>query len=389
MSCCLPTHNVGYCPEDTCQHCTVPTYAFPDQARFGAATLQQCMSANGVLSSASTEMRHNQPFVLVGGTYYEFNGANFLHLATQERIGFTPHPIFPLSEAFFFRASKYPLTGTDISLQGQVPYASSGEVIREGDLVFLSAQIGGHVLSQPKPPSPFSLPAFIVPAHNAIQNFNYYGTQAPECMRIVSADYDSSVPPDQQPPVRLDGSKAYFFQFTRVGQSLQVLPGATPAPCVVRTSEHKGDSTRLIPLSAVVLYNIPTAPQQQQQPAANNGQQQQQQQPAANNASMAPTAEQIAEQASNDAQQLSAAAQNAAEAAKAAAKNGNTQEAQQAAAASNNAAQISGEAAQVAANAARAANSAKANQSAAAANAAAQRANGAAQAANNAVNGSQ
>jgi len=388
MSCCLPTHNVGYCPEDTCQHCTVPTYAFPDQARFGAATLQQCMSANGVLSSASTEMRHNQPFVLVGGTYYEFNGANFLHLATQERIGFTPHPIFPLSEAFFFRASKYPLTGTDISLQGQVPYASSGEVIREGDLIFLSAQIGGHVLSQPKPPSPFSLPAFIVPAHNAIQNFNYYGTQAPECMRIVSADYDSSVPPDQQPPVRLDGSKAYFFQFTRVGQSLQVLPGATPAPCVVRTSEHKGDSTRLIPLSAVVLYNIPTAPQQQQ-PAANNGQQQQAQQPAANNASMAPTAEQIAEQASNDAQQLSAAAQNAAEAAKAAAKNGNTQEAQQAAAASNNAAQISGEAAQVATNAARAANSAKANQSAAAANAAAQRANGAAQAANNAVNGTQ
>jgi len=366
----------------------VPTYAFPDQARFGAATLQQCMSANGVLSSASTEMRHNQPFVLVGGTYYEFNGANFLHLATQERIGFTPHPIFPLSEAFFFRASKYPLTGTDISLQGQVPYASSGEVIREGDLIFLSAQIGGHVLSQPKPPSPFSLPAFIVPAHNAIQNFNYYGTQAPECMRIVSADYDSSVPPDQQPPVRLDGSKAYFFQFTRVGQSLQVLPGATPAPCVVRTSEHKGDSTRLIPLSAVVLYNIPTAPQQQQ-PAANNGQQQQAQQPAANNASMAPTAEQIAEQASNDAQQLSAAAQNAAEAAKAAAKNGNTQEAQQAAAASNNAAQISGEAAQVATNAARAANSAKANQSAAAANAAAQRANGAAQAANNAVNGTQ
>lgn len=370
MSCCRPTHNVGYCPADTCRPCTVPTYAFPDQDRFGAsAALSQCMSANGVLSSTMPVMRHNQPFVLVTGTYYQFNGALFTYLATGERMGFTAHPIFPLSEAFYFRAHKYPWTGVDVTAQG-VPYQSTGTVIREGDFVFLSSLASGFVLGQYKPPSPYALPYFNTPAADAIRHFTDYGTQSGETMRIVSDSFDPSLPPNEQPPVVLDGSKAYHFQFTRVGQNLQVLPGATPAPCSVRTSEFRGDSTRLIPLAPVVLYRPPQEQQaqQQQQPSAN--------QMSNSNQPAQPTAEQVSVDASQAAEQAAAAAAQAEQQSAEAARQNNAGAAAAAAneaAAAANFGQQAANASQAAANAAP--NSAAAQQAAQQANQAAANAN--------------
>lgn len=262
MSCCKPRGLLA-CSGDSCVRCTVPVAAFPDQATQAAqgAVLQQCLSANGVLSGTSSVLMHDQPVLLVSGTYYEFNGSEFLMLGSQELLTFTATPAFPLSEVFYFRAKKYPITGIDIAPDGTVPYQSAGPVIREGDLLMLESPVAQAVLYTRGVPSPFNLPFFGPSVVQAIDEFQRFGTQSGATMRIISDTYDDSIPRQEQPAVTIDGSKAYYFQFTRTGQSLSVLPGATPAPCAVKTSAMRGDTngTRLIPLSASTFYQVPPA----------------------------------------------------------------------------------------------------------------------------------
>ena len=81
---------------------------------------------------------------------------------------------------------------------------------------------------------------------NAISDFTSYGTQAPTNVRIISEDFDPSVPAERQPAVKMDGSKAYMIQFTRTGQNLCLYPGQEPAPGFVKTSAFKGEGTRWV-----------------------------------------------------------------------------------------------------------------------------------------------
>lgn len=243
----------------------MPASTFPDQSTDASqgAVLQQCLSANGVLSSTSSVLQHDQPVLLVGGTYYAFNGAEFLMLGSQQLLTFTATPAFSLSEVFYFRVKKYPITGIDIAPDGTVPYQSAGPVIREGDLVMLESPVAQSVLYTRGPPSPYNLPYFGPSTVQAIEEFQRFGTQSGATMRIISDSYDASIPRQEQPAVAIDGAKAYFFQFTRTGQALSVLPGATPAPCAVKTSAMLGDTngTRIIPLSASTFYQVPPASQ--------------------------------------------------------------------------------------------------------------------------------
>jgi hypothetical protein len=263
MSCCRS--RIPACPNDSCLRCSVPASTFPDQSTDASqgAVLQQCLSANGVLSSTSSVLQHDQPVLLVGGTYYAFNGAEFLMLGSQQLLTFTATPAFSLSEVFYFRVKKYPITGIDIAPDGTVPYQSAGPVIREGDLVMLESPVAQSVLYTRGPPSPYNLPYFGPSTVQAIEEFQRFGTQSGATMRIISDSYDASIPRQEQPAVAIDGAKAYFFQFTRTGQALSVLPGATPAPCAVKTSAMLGDTngTRIIPLSASTFYQVPPASQ--------------------------------------------------------------------------------------------------------------------------------
>lgn len=393
MSCCAPK-NLRYCPRDTCRKCTVPTYAFPDQPNIAAIGLSDALSINGVLSSGDTVMRHQEPFLLLGGTAYAHYGTPFLHLGSQESLSFTAHPLVPLSEAFYFRAHKYPVGGVDVAPDGSVPYQSNGAEIREGDTVFLSSMIGGHVLSQWQPPSAYALPSFNVPQKDALENWARYGTQSGETMRIVSDTFDPRLPPNEQPVVRLDGSKAYQFQFTRIGQNLAVLPGATPAPCQVRLSQYMGGPTRLIPFAPILFY------QQDRQRPLDSGDAANAATTAAGQPAAAPNAVQVngagngassdleaegaaAAQAANE---TAAMAEEAAGVSEQAAAKGDVETAVNAANASTRASQVANDAAGAANRIAAQANSVAANNAAASANGAAQRA---ANAARNAFNAAQ
>lgn len=374
MSCCGPK-NLRYCARDSCQKCTVPTYAFPDQPSFEAVR-SDALSINGVLSSGEPVMRHQEPFLLLGGTNYAHYGTPFLHLGSQEFLSFTADPLMPLSEAFYFRVHKYPVGGVDVAPDGTVPYQSSGPEVREGDTVFMSAMIGGHVLSQWHPPSAAALPQFVLPQKDTLENWARFGTQSCETMRIISDTYDASLPPNAQPVVRLDGSKAYQFQFTRIGQNLAVLPGATPAPCAVRLSQFMGGPTRLIPLAPVVFYRRdaraePVAVQNSPPTATNAGGQPASTPPAvAQNAAL----ENEAAAATKAAEETAAMAEEAAAVAEEAAQNGDAATAANAANASNRASEVANGAANVAISVANKTNSANAKNMASAASNAAQRA---------------
>ena len=409
MSCCAPK-NLRYCPRDTCRKCTVPTYAFPDQPNIAAVALSEALSINGVLSSGDPIMRHQEPFLLLGGTAYAHYGTPFLHLGSNESLSFTAHPLMPLSEAFYFRAHKYPVGGVDVAPDGSVPYQSNGAEIREGDTIFLTAMIGGHVLAQWQPPSAYALPYFNVPQKDALDNWARYGTQSGETMRIVSDTFDPRLSPNEQPVVRLDGTKAYQFQFTRIGQNLAVLPGATPAPCQVRLSQFMGGPTRLIPFAPILFYQ-----QDRQQPVngANGmtGETTPSGEPAAvpnavavnsvngngnsaaaNNANSTNAADLDAEgaAAAQAANETAAMAEEAAGVAEEAAANGDVNTAVNASNASTRASQVANDAAGTANSIAASTKSAAANNAAASANNAAKRAINAASnafnAAKNAVN---
>lgn len=225
----------------------MPTYAFAEQEPFG-------IGGEAALADSQT-LQHNEPFILVSGTYYQFNGSFFMYLGMQEYMGFTAHPKVPLSAPFYFTAHKYP-NATRSTATGGRSLQSSGTTIREGDTVFITSNASRLALAQYNPPSPYALPQFQVPISDAIENFAQYGTQDGACIRIFSDDFDLSVAPDDQPPVRMDGSKAYYFMLTRIGQYLQVLPGISPAPNVVHTSGFRGAETRLIPLTGQDFYGL-------------------------------------------------------------------------------------------------------------------------------------
>lgn len=239
--------NIKPCPEEFLPGCTVPTYAFGEQEAFG-------VGGEAALADSQT-LQHNEPFILVSGTYYQFNGSFFMYLGMQEYMGFTAHPKVPLSTPFYFTAHKYP-GATRSTATGGRSLQSRGTTIREGDVVFITSNASRLALAQYNPPSPFALPQFQVPISDAIENFAQYGTQDGGCIRIVSDDFNESVAPDDQPPIRMDGSKAYYFMLTRIGQYLQVLPGISPAPNVVHTSGFRGAETRLIPLTGQDFYGL-------------------------------------------------------------------------------------------------------------------------------------
>lgn len=241
---CFPRGGLPACGGHGCQEYPAPVLTFPQQH-------------TAVLSDALGDvLTHGQDVTLVHGTYYQFNGANFVHLGEQDYLSFTPHPRFPLSGLFQFRFHKYPIQGVDVNDDGSVPYQSPGLTIREGDFLMLECVGVNKMLTQIGAPNVFNMPFCSVPMRAATADFTSYGSQSPENIRIISDDFDVSLPAAQQPPVRLDGSKAYYIQFTRTGQNLALYPGQTPAPCLIKTSEYKGDGTRWLILPVTWHYGL-------------------------------------------------------------------------------------------------------------------------------------
>lgn len=242
---CFPRGGLPACGGHGCQEYPAPVITFPEQ--------QQDAVLSDVLSDVLT---HGQDVTLVHGTYYQFNGANFVHIGEKDHLSFTAHPRFPLSGLFQFRFRKYPLVGTDVNDDGTVPYQSPGLTIREGDFLMLECAGINKVVTQIGAPNVYNMPFCSVPLRDAIADFASYGSQSPENVRIISDNFDVSLPATQQPAVRLDGSKAYYIQFTRTGQNLALYPGQTPAPGLVKTSAYKGDGTRWLILPLTWHYGL-------------------------------------------------------------------------------------------------------------------------------------
>lgn len=251
---CAPRGGLPQCSQCVCPQWPAPVIVNPAQAVLAAAA-DACGVNDGLL-------RHDQVVTLNTATYYEFNGSYFLHLAVQDRIGFTAHPRFPLSTPFQWRLRKYPAMGIDVAPDGTVPYQSAGYVIREGDNLMLDCLGNQRTVSHFGAANPYNLPVCAVPQSWAISDFAQFGTKSPENVRIVSDDFDPTLPPAEQPPVRTNGTKAYYLQFTRDGQYLSVLPGQTPAPGLVKTSgaQNLGSRLLILPVGVHQQYMASAAP---------------------------------------------------------------------------------------------------------------------------------
>ena len=246
---CFPNGGLPTCASG-CPYYPAPVLTFPNQNLDAISSLVASEVRPGDLS-------HGQIVTLNHATYYEFSGSNFLHLGEQDYISFSPHPRFPISQLFQWSFQKYPYVGNDVAPDGSVPYASPGLTIREGDFVFLQNIGAQRATAQVGAPNPYNLPFVSVPTQNVVSDFSSYGSMAPTNMRIISETFDPSIPSSQQPAIKLDGSKAYFLQFTRTQQNLALYPGMQPAPCFVHTSAFKGNGTRWIILPINWHYNLP------------------------------------------------------------------------------------------------------------------------------------
>lgn len=240
---CQPNGGLPACGGGGCAHYPAPVIAFPDQPIAAAA------------AEVASEIRPDvlnvlQPITIVQGTYYQFSGANFVHVGESDYLSFSAHPRFPLSGLFQFQFRKYPLFG-EVALDGSVVYQSRGINIREGDFVSLECVGTQRFLTQLGEPNPFNMPYVAAPQADVIDHFKRFGSQSPENLRIISDTFDPLVPPNEQPEVKTDGSKAYYIQFTRTGQNLALYPGQEPAPCHLKTSGYKGNGTRwlLLPVN--------------------------------------------------------------------------------------------------------------------------------------------
>lgn len=242
-----------------CPQLAAPVMVYPEQplqALADEAAQQAEGSQPNYARNKTGELRHNEVITLVGASYYQFNGSFFVHLGEREFLSFSANPRFPLSDVFKWRFRKYPAIGTP-DQNGAYSYQSRGYVIREGDNLFLDCVGTQLIVTHNAKPSPYNMPFCAAPPQDALLDFDTFGTQSPENVRLVSEDYDPSVPHDQQPPVKTDGSKAYFIEFTRTSQNLALYPGQSPAPNLLKTSAYRGDGTRFLILPLQFHYDLP------------------------------------------------------------------------------------------------------------------------------------
>lgn len=180
---------------------------------------------------------HDKEVNILNVCYYKNEGANLLFLGEGTQISFTTQPETLNSELFQFRFRKYPLIeGAVRDAQGRVLYQSRGRCIREGDNLTMDNVAISRVLTHAGYVFPHNTPFINVPYRDALGNFDYMGTKSYENVRIISADFNPEIGLNDQPIVRMDGSKTYYIQFTRTGQFLSLVPDLKPAPCLVKTS---------------------------------------------------------------------------------------------------------------------------------------------------------
>ena len=180
---------------------------------------------------------HDKEVNILNACFYPHQGANLLYLGDGTQIAYTTLPETLNSELFKFRFRKYPLIdGAIRDTQGRVLYQSRGRCIREGDNLTMDNVAIGRVLTQDGFVSKYNPPFLNVPYRDALNDFDYAGTKSYENIRIISDDFDPTVPLNNQPIVRMDGTKKYYIQFTRTSQFLSLVPGQMPAPCLVKTS---------------------------------------------------------------------------------------------------------------------------------------------------------
>lgn len=180
---------------------------------------------------------HDKEVNIVNTCFYSNEGANLLFLGEGTQISFTTQPQTLNSELFKFRFRKYPLiTGAVRDAKGRVNYQSAGRCIREGDNLTMDNVAISRVLTHSGFVSPYNTPFINVPYRDALGNFDYMGTKSYENIRIISKDFNPTIPLNDQPVVRMDGTKQYFIQFTRTGLFLSLVPGLLPAPCLIKTS---------------------------------------------------------------------------------------------------------------------------------------------------------
>lgn len=190
---------------------------------------------------------HDKEVNIVNTCFYRHEGANMLYLGEATQIAFTTLPETLNSELFKFRFRKYPsIDGALRDNQGRVLYQSRGRCIREGDNLIMDNVANSRVLTQDGFVSNYNPPFMNVPYRDALDDFDYGGTKSAENVRIISDDFNPEIALNDQPIVRMDGSKKYYIQFTRSSQFLSLVPGQMPAPCLVKTSGAMLPSTSFI-----------------------------------------------------------------------------------------------------------------------------------------------
>ena len=190
---------------------------------------------------------HDKEVHILNACFYPNEGANLVRLGEGTQLQFTTQPEDLNSELFTFRFRKYPpIEGAVRDSEGRVTYQSRGRCIREGDNLTMDNVAVGKVLTHSGYVTPWNTPFVNVPYRDAIENFDYMGTKSYENIRLISEDFDPAVPLNEQPIVRVDGKKKYYIQFTRTGQFLSLVPGMSPAPCLIKTQGGMFPSTAFI-----------------------------------------------------------------------------------------------------------------------------------------------
>jgi hypothetical protein len=209
---------------------------------------------------------HDKPVQIVNTAFYPNEGANLLFLGEGTQLSFTTQPESLNAELFKFRFQKYPeIDGAVRDDQGRVTYQSTGQCIREGDNLTMDNVAHAFCLTHSGFVSPYNTPFMNVPHRDALDNFEYMGTKAYENIRIISKNYDPTVPPNNQPVVTLDGKTKYFIQFTRTGNFLSLVPGLMPAPYLIKTSGFMGPNTSFIFLDPTFVFTSRAAALKAQQ----------------------------------------------------------------------------------------------------------------------------
>jgi hypothetical protein len=209
---------------------------------------------------------HDKQVNIVSTAFFPNEGANMVFLGESTYLSFTTQPETLNSELFKFRFRKYPdIEGAVRDDSGRVTYQSGGQCIREGDNVTMDNVAHPSVLTHSGFVSPYNIPFVNVPYRDALDNFEYMGTKAYENIRIISKDFNPTIPLNDQPVVKLDGSKQYFIQFTRTGQFLSLVPGLLPAPYLIKTSGYMGANTAFVFLDPTFVFTSRADALRQQQ----------------------------------------------------------------------------------------------------------------------------